>query len=490
MIVRSLLVLLILSIPMQARAVPLALPTGARWLVAAPRADYLVSDAAAFLEAAARRAPSLSQRQLGLQLGRTYGLPLLDRDGLQSAGVDLNRPWLLFDRAGAEYLAVSVQDRDALARTLENWATQRLLRSRTEEKHGAGVEVTFSRAAGTRAAAGYYIAKGRAVILVAPAERTPELKAAYDAVEGAAPVEPPVHGSLLVWLGTNFPFRDGWIALRPRADGLDVTGSAHKADAGWFVRDAGRAGWLEELTASPEGTPLERPFWLRVIGGPKSIGWILDHAAQSGDAGGFGSWWQDLAGLGSGPVELFARSFDVSPLDGAGREDISTALLLVSRPEVVFANWPSGALGPFVTSHFAESSTAPHCAPSTDGSFHVCRAGTVAAADREASVVVGWGDERTEPSLPESVPGTPALSCAAGTPIASGRLDLRSVFEGTKGLGFLDALSNDMLAGFYAVVAEYGGLMHASHPAIALACQENSGRLTLQARWRFTPAAQ
>ncbi len=490
MTVRLFVLALVLSLPLQVRAVPLPLPAGARWLVAVPRADYLITDAASFLEAAAKRSPGVSQHELGLQLSRSYGLPLLDREGLRNAGVDLNKPWLLFDRAGAEYLAVSVQDRDAFAQVLDRWARQRALQSRTEEKHGAALEVTFSRAAGTRAAAGYYIARGRAVILVAPAERTPELKAAYDAVEGAAPIEPPVHGSVVVWLGPNFPFRDGWLALRPRPDGLDLFGSAHKAEAGWFVRDPGRAAWLQELTASPDGTPLEHPFWLRVLAGPRSIGWLLDRAAQPGDMGAFGSWWQDLATLGGGPVELFARGFDVSPLDGGGRDDISAALLLVSRPEVVFANWPSGTMGPFVKSHFAETSTKPRCALSTDGSFHVCRAGTVAAANRGTSVAVGWGDDRSEPALPEALPGPPTLTCTAGTPIASGRLDLGSVFQGAKGVGFLDALSNDLLAGFYAVAAEYGGLMRASHPAIALACQESSGRLTLQGRWRFTPAPQ
>jgi len=472
-------------------AAPLPLPQGARWLIAAPRADRLAHDASATLTSAGSQSPIISVHRTGSQLRRSLGLPVVDADALAAAGVDLAQPWLLFERAGGTYLSVGVKDAGALGRALDLWATERQLKQRDAETlkapHAGAIQVTFSRAAGTRAAAGYLIAKGRAIILVNPAERTSGLVAAYESVEGGAPVEPPVSGSLLLWTGPEVPFHDGWLAFSFRTDGVDLTGSARKVDAGWLVRDKTHAAWIRSLTAAPDGAPADPPAWARVTAGPKAVDAILNSIAPLlGDSSGsMSKWVKKLGSVAVGPLEAIARTVDASALQEGSTGDFRTDLLALTKPQVALVDRPGAVIADRLASAAAEL-----CHAQKDGEDTVrshCEGSTVTVTRRGQTLTVGWGDaEKAGPELPALTAGEPSLSCASGTPVASARIELASVSQGTKGVGLMDALSNETLAGLYAVGLEYGSFMRVARPAIGLVCEETSGKVTVVGRWRFS----
>ncbi len=279
-------------------------------------------------------------------------------------------------------------------------------------------------------------------------------------------------------------FHEGWIALRPKSDGVDITGVARRAEAGWFVRTESRATWVRDVTAAPDGGFAEVPAVIRLLAGPKAaasvIGAMSPLASESNE--GVARWFRDLAEAGAGPLALLARTFDVSPLTSGAKLDPAAAFLAVIKPEIQLVDRSPEMMG-------ARLGTAAKqlCRSSSRGPDAVvgqCPEGTVVVSRQGSTLAVGWG-ELQGPDLPDVAAGAPSMACTQGTPVAAARFDPASVFQGARGLGFLDALSNDTLAAFYGIVAEYGQLMRASRPAVALVCEDASGHLTVQARWRF-----
>ena len=177
---------------------------------------------------------------------------------------------------------------------------------------------------------------------------------------------------------------------------------------------------------------------------------------------------------------MVGRSVDVSAISPG--TDISTAVLSLLRPEVLFVDRSKDAIDARLTAAASQL-----CLPSVDGDVvrGQCPSGTIAAARRGSTLAVGWGDREGGPALPDATPGNGALSCGRGVPIASGRLNLAAIYEGTRKVGLLDAFSNGVLAAVYGLIAEYGGIMRVSQPVVGLACVQPDRRLTFEAHWRF-----
>jgi hypothetical protein len=481
--------LLLTLLPAAAAATTLPLPQGARWLVGAADAGQFARETTVLLQHAGGQTPIMSVGRVAAQIEGRCGLPLIDAEALAAAGVDVGQSWIAFDRGDAIYLAVTVKDPAALGAHLDQWASRRQLRTRVEEKVAGfrAPAVTFSRSEGTRPVAGYLISKGRAVILVKPAERTAELGKAFAAIDNAAPVSVPVAGTVLVWLGREVPFKDAWLGYSFRADGIDLAGSGRKSDPGWIVRDPHRADWLRALTGpigGAQGSEPPPPAWWRATAGPKGTVSIMQSVA-----GWIGrtddkvlSWLVGLQSLSGGPVEVMARRLDVAPVQVASTGDFSSDLLAMTQPQVLLEDRATTAITASL-----DSASAALCDGQRDGDVvrSRCPGTHVLVRSLRTSLGVAWGTEGGPPELPLAVDATPALSCAKGTPVGSVRIDPSAVFRGTRNIGLFDAFSSGTLAGLYGLAIEFGPLLKASQPAIALACQEANGRITLQGRWRF-----
>jgi hypothetical protein len=442
------------------------------------------------LDQAAKQTPVMSAQRIGAQMQHFYALPLVDSQALQLAGVDLAQPWVAFERGGARYLSVGVHDPIALSATLDQWAAGRGLRDREEEQVSVAkgaVAVTFALAKGTRPATGYLIARGHAIILLKPAERAPPLVAVWTAVDDAAPIEPPVRGSLLVWLGPQAAFKDAWLAYTFLPDGIDLAGVSRKAAAGWLVRDKQRSDWIRDLTGSRDASLGPHPAWARISAGPKAATAIFDSLQPYVDdgAGSMGRWLRELHPLGAGPLEAIARAVDIAPLQSAPSGDIATDLVAVTQPEVLLVDRPAAAISDRLMSAASEL-----CKPTKDGEDIVrsgCPGSRVTVARMGGTLGIAWGGSGRPPDSVSVASTPPALTCSKGMAVASARLELATVVQGTRSLGLMDALSSDTLAGLYALVLEYGPFLKAARPAVALVCQETSGRVSVEGHWRFGP---
>jgi hypothetical protein len=476
-----------LTISSAAQAVPL--PTGSRWFFYAPRADQFAREAETLLTSTSQLAATLSPRRMNSDLTRSLGLGLVQTETVNASGIDVSKPWMLFERNGISYLAVSVKSRETLTATLEAWAEARLLKARDEKPFGKakGVMVTFARAAGSKPAGGYIIAGDRAVILAQKIDRAAELQAAYEAIDSAPSVQPGVEGTLLVWLGRESAIRDGWLGIKALEDGVDVTGAANKIDAGFVSADTPRAEWIRALTAAPAGGGGEIPAWARVIAGPKSAAQLVTAlgpvlSSYLSEAAGK-AWLENLRTLATGPVEMLATDVDVRAVESAEGGGTRQDLLRLLKPTIVFPNASDAAV-----SSTLKQSSAALCQAKTIGEEAVramCVEPSLTVGRQGKSLFVGWTGALTKPAPPPALAGAPIFNCAKGVPIAAVRLSPSTVANALKDVGILSAMSSQSLAGLLAVGSEYGRLLKASQPAIGLACQEPSGRVTLQGRWRF-----
>jgi hypothetical protein len=489
----SMMLCLLLTRVASAAPAPVQIPAGARWFVTAPNAARFAREAEALLTSAGGLSPSLIPRRMNDVWLRSYGVGLLQLETLESSGIDTAQPWMLFERAGAEYLSVMVKDRARLTAALEQWGARRLLRQRDEtrlEKPKGAVMVTFARAQGTRAAAGYLIADDRAIVMVKPAERDAALVAAYDAIEGAAPVQPGVDGTLLMWLGNESALRDGWLAFTGRADGVDLLGAARQVEAGFIDREGSHADWIRALTAAPAGQAGDVPLWARVLAGSKTGNQLITAfgrlIAEQLAGAGAKPWMDHLRSLSQGPLEFVATSVDVKAVERAEGGGLREDLLRLTHPSLLFVDRSAAAGAADV-----KLAKAALCEAQPLGDDAV-RAGcadpglTVGQSGR--ALFLGWTGSLAKPASPPTLSGSPTYGCAKGTPIASVRFSPSVVGDAMRQVGLLDAMSSQSLAGMLAVGSEYGRLMQASQPALGLACAESSGRVTVQGRWRFTPA--
>jgi hypothetical protein len=465
------------------------LPADAAWLVGAPEAGRFARDVSVMLDQAARQTPVMSAHRVGGQFQHFYALPLVDAEALGAAGVDLSQPWIVFERGGARYLSVGVHDPHALAATIDHWAGARGLAAREEQKAsqaGNATAVTFAHAPGTRPATGYLIARGHAVILLKPADRDPALGASWRAIDEAAPVEPPVHGALLAWLGPESAFKDAWAAYTFRPDGVDLSGAARKVAPGWLVRDRARGDWIRDLTGSSDASLGLHPAWGRVSAGPKAAAALFDSLAPLVDEsdGSTGRWLHGLHTVSAGPIEAIARTVDISPLQSASSDNILSDLVAVTQPEVLLVDRPAAAISDRIGDALAQL-----CKSTREGD--VVRAGCtgprVTVARLGQTLGIAWGGSGKPPDSVAIAVAPPTLTCTRGMPVAAARVELAAVFQGTRQVGLLDALSSDTLAGIYAVMLEYGPFLKAARPAVALVCQEPSGRVSVEGHWRFGP---
>ena len=432
------------------------LPSGAQWAVVAPKAGNFAAEAGAFLKSASKDDPPLSARLVNNDFVRETGLALLSASELAADGVDLDRPWTMFERRGATYLDVFVQDRVRLQAALDAWGADRLLKSRVARRlSGGGVVVTFGRARGTRAAAGYVLVRDQVVVLLTAA-RAPALQQALAAVEGAVPVRAPAAGTLVVWSNLSPVARDAWLVLRASADGLALRGAARNLQPGWLTVDGGRGSWLSGLTAS---VPAEQAARLRFVAGERS-------------------------------AQALARRFVGAP--GAGESAATNALgLLAQGPdEVVVAQLvPPEGRGPGVTDEAVAKLVAPSLVLPDRAELPAVlrevptRLGNVHGARLDGADLLGLGPNA--PLAPPPPPsGPPSLTCPRGLPVAALRVDTAVVARSLGTIGFFDTLRDPLLLGLYGVRAQFGQVATKLQPLLALACV-GGGHLYLVGRVSF-----
>lgn len=447
------------SLVAEAALPTVGLPNGARWAVIAPRADRFAKEAGALLEAAAKSDPPLSPRMLNNDFVRGTGLALLSAQELQATGIDVTRGWTMFERQGATFLEVSVKSRAPLQAALEGWGASRLLKAR-EEKAGAGgrgVVVTFARAKGTRAAAGYLIVGDRAIILLRPSDRTPALEQALVAVENAPPVRASVDGTMLVWFEAG-PFgRDAWFGLQASDKGLDLTGSARELEAGWAVADPAKAAWVGALAAAAAKD--EQVLRLRFVAGDKAaraLARAFTQASGPDDAKAQAA----VEAAAKGPVELFVPRL-VPPTSGSGVN--AEAILNVFSPALALPE---------------RAGRAAEVAKAAKGST-----GTFRLSTSSGALVVGLGESSPRAVAAEPT-GLPALGCGKARPLASLRFDGTAIDRSIEGIGLFGAMRDELLMGLFGLHSEFGLLLRRLEPLVAVACQDGP-RTTLVGKLHF-----
>jgi hypothetical protein len=279
------------------------LPVGAQTAWLAPRADRFAREATTLLDAAGKVSLSATPAAINDLLRRETGLALLSTTEMAKAGVDVARGWTRFERGGAAYLEVSVADRAALVRTLDAWALARGLKSREP----AGREVLFSRAKGSRAVAGYLVAKDRAVILTSPAGRRSGLAQALESVESGVPVQPPVDGPLLQWRADATFARDLWVAWSFSSQGVSWKGAARSLVTDWFAAK-GTDDWAGALLANVDREQVLRARARLGVKGAKEVGaWFAKASGADSKTG------EAVARLAKGPVELDGTGLSTRP---------------------------------------------------------------------------------------------------------------------------------------------------------------------------------
>lgn len=438
-----------------ASARPVAWPSGASWVVAAPEGAGAFANAARpSLTVAGTLATSLLPARLDVDLVRRTGLPLLDAAQLDKAGVDTSRPWVMFAHRGSTYLHVGVKNTAALSETLDLWARMRLLKREESALPGRrdARQVLYARSEGARAVAGWVRIGDEALVLIEPGRRDPGLREALEALERAAPIEPSVPDPLVALVPGGDLAKDLWVGVEFRRDGVDLHASTRTLSPGWVVRDERRGPWVAALLGQARHKT-EPPIRARAVAGGKLLE-LLSTLSGTGR----------VMQAGPGAVEAFVPRIDpfaasVSGLDKSFRPSqlahlMPMAVAVVDRPLLVMDR---------LMSHAGES---------------VRRSGT--------SVVVA---SQKAPALPPPVGGEPALSCGRGEPVASVRLDPALVARSIDGLSLSTAMRADLLLGVYGIDREYGRLLAASHPLVALACEEPSGRARATVRWRWKPPA-
>jgi hypothetical protein len=415
------------------------LPSGAQKAWLAPKADRFAREASTLFDAAGKISLSATPTAINDLVKRETGLPLLSAAELAKAGVDVSRGWTRFERGGAAYVEVSVSDRAALMRTLDAWATSRGLRSRESN----GREVLFARAKGSRAVAGYLVAKDRAVILTTPAGRRSGLEQALASVESGVPVQPPVDGSLLQWRADASFARDFWVAWNFSARGVSWKGAARSLVADWFAAK-GADDWSGGMAANVDREQVLRARARLGDKGAKEIGaWFAKASGAEARTG------EAVARLAHGPVELdwTGLSARTRPVE----EFSSEALASLFAPVLVVTGGASGRVGTLTSSNI--------------GSLLALGTDTAKAAPAESS-------------------GSPSLRCPIGPALFSVRVDGQSLARALDGVGLWGALRDDALRGLFAASAEFGPLLVKLAPAKVVGCRAGKG-MTLEGNWLF-----
>lgn len=425
------------------------LPAGAGWLVTAPEINEASKTFTPLLTNTATWSVSLSRARVSLDLAQKTGFRLLDSAHLRAHGVDTSRSWAIFDHGGAQYLGLFLSGETSFDEAVKRWAERRSLFARTDHSKKGLKRVTWSRSKGSRPAAGYARKGDIAVVLLDASGRSDTLESALKAWDSAAPVKAPTDGPLLFWASSWRGAKDAWLALKPRPDGLDVVGSARQAP-GWFRRDASRADWVTR--GSAPGTS-ELPLRLRATlnhRGAELLEPLLSLLFGAKAARGIP--------LGtSKAVEVMSLSVDAQALKNSTRgSSIDHA----------------GVVSPRVRLQLDKASRSP--AP--EG---------LRIEVEPSGVVYRPAAGSTAVEIPAGTSGE--LSCGKTTPVASARLDVAGISRALLPVGLLSAMRDDVLLAVFGVNAEYGHLLRASRPLTALACEDAKGRISYEARWRFTP---
>lgn len=425
------------------------LPAGASWLVTAPVTDEASKAFTPLLANTVTWSVSLSHARVSLDLARQTGFRLLDAAHLRAHGVDTTRGWAIFDHDGAQYLGLFLTGEKSFDDAVKRWAERRSLFARTDHSRKGLTRVTWSRSTGSRPAAGYARKGDIAVVLLDAAGRSDTLESALKAWDSAAPVKAPAEGPLLFWASSWRGAKDAWLALRPHPDGLDLVGSARQAP-GWFRRDASRTDWVTRASAAGDS---ELPLRLRAT--LNSQGAELLEPLLSLLFGGKAARAMPLGT--SKAVEVMSLAVDAQALKSSTRgSSIDHA----------------GVLSPRVRLQIDK----PLKTVSVEG-FRV---------ESETGGMLYLPTTRSNAAeIPAGSQGE--LACGRSTPVASARLDVAGISKALLPVGLLSAMRDDVLLAVFGVNAEYGHLLRASRPLTAVACEDAKGRISYEARWRFTP---
>jgi hypothetical protein len=307
-----------------------------------------------------------------------------------------------------------------------------------------GREVLFARTKGSRPAAGYLVAKDRAVVLLKPAGRRSGLEQALQSVEAGLPLQAPVDGPLLQWRDDAAFARDLWIGWSFSSKGIAWRGSARSVVPGWFEGGAGD-DWAAALTG---GVEPEHPLRMRARLGEKGAGWLGAWMARVSGADD-GRTGPALARLARGRVELDASGLSSRPAPAATPEveslvGLFSPVLLVPPPE-----------------------TAP------------ARVGVLSARREGELLAIGADLSRASPARPRAVP---TFACPAGRGLFALRLDGPSLARALDDVSLWGALRDDGLRGLFAAHAGFGPLLTHTGPARLLACAAGKGA-SLEGAW-------
>jgi hypothetical protein len=434
-----LLALLLWLAPALAHAT-VTLPLGATKAWLAPRADRFVHEATPLLTAAGKVSLSATPSALNDLMKRETGLPLLSTPELSRAGVDVTRGWTRFERGGASYLEASVSDRTALMRSLDGWAAGRGLKSRETR----GREVLFSRAKGSRAVAGYLVAKERVVVLTSPAGRRSGLEQALESVESGVPVQPPVEGPLLQWRADAAFARDLWVAWSFSPRGLTWKGAGRSLVADWFAAKS-PDDWAGGLAAEVDREQVLRSRARLGAKGARDVGGWFARASGVSEP----RTAEALARLARGSVELDWTGLSPRPRPV---DDLSSeALASLFTPVLIVPGGTPGRLD-----GLSSRSIGPQLAIGTDAT----------------------------PADPARTSGSPSLRCASGPALFALRLDSTSLARVLDKVGLWGALRDEALRGLFAAGAEFGPLLVKLAPAKIIGCRAGKG-MTLEGSWTF-----
>lgn len=463
-----------------AKGEPIEVPSGMDWLVAAPKAAHFAGEAEAFLGTVGGHSTTLAPHRVNGELVRSVAFPLLSKDQLADAGVDVGRGWMLFEKGRAVYLSLFVRDAEKVVEYLEGWAKRRYFGHREEGTFadGKGSWVLFARGSGAKPLAGYALTGDRLVVLAGAGGSAAGLRSAMEAIQGASRENPGVEGALLMKFIHLHGARDLWIGLRGNSSGLSLEALARETDARLLKPMKADQQWAGALSSSGNA-PVPAVFRLRAMAGPGAAGFLADllspliPRAKSSDSG---RWWKSVGALAEGPVELIFSDLALSDPGRAVFELLAPpVVILPGRGERQGAEWIQSAAKLAGKEPVGDSVDLPL----GDRRVTVGRSGaSLFAGDVEAKAL-----DRIA-AVPE---GKGALSCPSGTAVASARLEPALAAEQLRRIGLLAALKDDRLMKFFGLNTEYGSLMRGSRPIVALACQEKAGVLRARAHWPLAP---
>jgi hypothetical protein len=467
---RSLVVALVPATALAA-APEVPLPAKAERVLHCRVAETCARDASVLFERViGAHAPALSASSQATLTRERTGLALQEPAALARQGVDAARSWTEFTRPDGTWLAVFVRDRAAFAAAMDSWAAARGLASRESLAARGFAGALYSRTVGTRPAAGWALARDRAVILLQSAG-APDAAAALRAIEDAAPATPPVDGTWITYERNWRGAREAWFGVRLRPDGADLVGRLLGLESGVFS-GASTPGWVAGAFADAPGAVRSRATL-----GPAGAARLADAvAARLPLAGESGATWRAaFARLAVGPVELLVPSVNVEAigLDADALDPLSLGPPWLRLPA------RAGAAELFALSR---RSLAGAVSIGADTLRTAQGASPATVVKRGDDLWLGLGTRESSPPAVADGPARGALSCGRGSPVATLRVDGPRAAESLGRTSLMTLLRGGGL-GAVAAGAELGGLLAASEPADLLVCRE-AGAIAIQGRWR------